>query len=100
MDLGKKDGFGLDGTGYHFDGENPTDRSFSIEDAKQMKLRAIQQGLKFFGLWQAARQGLATTTTATEPSDRTYEVPTETQKQIEIELLRFGLSPIADKSSG
>jgi hypothetical protein len=92
-ELTRRDGFTLDGISFAF-----PDESFGIplEEVKALKETSVARGLRFFGLWRAQRQGLGPgTSTDTPPSDRIYEVPSEEQAEVEIELLRWGLPPIS-----
>ena len=61
-------------------------------------LSASVQGPQYFGLWRAQRQGLYGQ--VVHPDQRVYEVPTEEQKQVEIELLRTGLQPVVLPKAG
>ncbi|MCB9030273.1 MAG: hypothetical protein H6619_04415 [Deltaproteobacteria bacterium] len=86
--LEQGDGYTLDGASYKFAGEKQA--GVSIEQTKNLITTALEKNLNYFGLWRIARQGLQHGQNI-HPDDRTYEVPTEEQAEIEIELLRTGL---------
>lgn len=91
--LTRRDGIALDGSGFAFPGES---FGLPIETVKGLKEQAFARGLRYFGLWRGPRQGLGPgTTTSTPPRERFYEVPTDEQAELEIELLRWGLPPMS-----
>jgi hypothetical protein len=83
-----RDGYSMDGTGYELPGD-PPGQQLSINSVHELKSLAISEQIRYFGLWRKQRQGLGST--LIDPSDRTYEVPTDQQFQIEVDLLRWGL---------
>lgn len=84
------DGYTLDGHGYYFPGE-PLTKRLSPDAVKQLASVSKARGLAFFGLWREERQGVVGGNP--HPSTRTYEVPTDEQAAIEIEMLRSELTP-------
>ncbi|MDC0358780.1 hypothetical protein OAO01_08190 [Oligoflexia bacterium] len=92
--LSKRDGYTLDGEGYYFPWEPKGRSSFPIADVLALEQTAIQQGIRYFGLWRGARQGLQGGVTV-HPDQRTYETPTDEQLAIEIKMLRHALTPKA-----
>ncbi len=93
--LSSGDGFTLDGEGFFFPWENASEDLLSIDNVLLAQDRALQRRLKYFGLWRAARQGLGDA--SIHPDRRHYEVPTEDQAVIEIEILRNGLEPLDEE---
>lgn len=92
--LGSGDGYTLDGHGYAFPGENTSEVPIAlVKDLSEISLSA---GLRYFGLWRMARQGIIRADDLEPPDERTYEVPSEEQARIEIELLRHGLFPVGE----
>ncbi len=87
--LSSRDGFSLDGTGYELPGDPPNQQP-SLEAIKQLKAFSVAHGIRYFGLWRRQRQGLGST--LINPDERTYEVPTDDQIDIEVQLLRWGLN--------
>ncbi len=93
---GPMSAFSLDGVGYALPGDQPS-AALSADQVKQLLTAAQQRQLSFFALWRGARQGLGDA--SIHPDQRTYEVPTEEHRRIEIELLRYGLAPVEETSS-
>lgn len=87
--LGPRDGYSMDGTSYSFPGEPPALDRLGFEQVKALMGEASSRGLRYFGLWRAGKQGLGSV--LTPPEQRTYEVASDEQVQLEIELLRYGL---------
>ena len=86
--LGPGDVFTLDGLGHSYENEN--DNSQASEAAiKLLKELAIEREVGYFGLWRKQRQGLGTQ--LIHPDERTYEVPSASQAEADINLLRYGL---------
>jgi hypothetical protein len=94
-ELSEKDGYTLDGVDvmYPFDEKV---NEVTVDDVKSMLSESVTKKLSFFGLWRRGRQGLGSSGQAQHPDERTYIVPTEEEKKIEIELLREGLLPAAE----
>ena len=94
------DGLTLDGTGLYFPWEfaSPTAR-LSSDEALGMMRAAYDIGLSYVGLWRAGRQGLGGNA-GIHPDQRSYEVPTAEQAEIEARLLREGLEPIEVVTAG
>ena len=90
-ELNPGDGYTLDGTGLRFPGEGDS-LAYSPEAVTQLEALSVQRGLAFFGLWRLQRQGL--TEGKIDPFLRNYEVPTEEQAAIEIDILRSGLTEV------
>lgn len=86
--LSPKDGFTLDGVGYSFSEEAPSDQP-TLDQIRSIESQARDRGIRYFGLWRKQRQGLGST--SVHPDDRRYEVPTDLQIKEEIDLLRAGL---------
>lgn len=86
--LGPSDVFTLDGLGYRYDNET-TDGQLTIQRVQELKALAIDRGVSYFGLWRKQRQGLGNQ--LIHPDDRAYEVPTDTEIEADIALLRYGL---------
>lgn len=86
--LPARDGFSLDGSGYELPGDFPN-QQLTLDTVRQIKTMAISRGIRYFGLWRKQRQGLGDT--LIHPSNRNYEVASDAQLQVEIELLRWGL---------
>lgn len=82
------DGFTMDGIGFESPGDELSGQ-MSLESAKALKLQAMARNIRYFGIWRKQRQGLGTQ--LIHPDNRVYEVPTETQQDAEIDLLRFGM---------
>ena len=80
----------MDGKGFRFDNEAAGDDYFTVSEIKEQLTLSALRDHRYFGLWRHKRQGLGTQ--AIHPRDRTYEVPTEEQQKVEIELLRTGLT--------
>ena len=87
--LGAQDGFAMDGNGYRFAGESDGNQ-LSIDETKALLAKSRERGLRFFGIWRAQRQGLYVGPRL-HPDERIYEVPSEAQLLVEIDLLRHGL---------
>ena len=89
------DGYSMDGKGLFFPGElDPT--GLSVGDVRTLLTATVSQGVHYFALWRAQRQGIYGERVA--PDQRNYEVPTLEQAEIEIDLLRFGLREVSDDS--
>jgi len=88
--LSADDGFSLDGIGYRFDSD-PADTQLSTASVKQLLNTALTRKLAYFGLWRVQRQG-RNTVGILHPDKRAYEIPSDEQSQVEIELLREGLT--------
>lgn len=86
-----RDGFSLDGSGYELPGDAPN-QQLSLDSVRDLKAFAGAASLRYFGLWRKQRQGLGTT--LIDPDARTYEVPTDEQLLIEVDLLRWGLESL------
>ncbi len=86
--LGPDDVFTLDGLGYRYDTELQDDQ-LTMQRVRELKALAIERGVSYFGLWRKQRQGLGNQ--LIHPDDRSYEVPTDTQVEADIALLRYGL---------
>jgi hypothetical protein len=82
------DGFTLDGTGYSFPGEPPG--RMSTENVKEILALSRVRQHRYFGLWRLERQGLGKG--KLHPDQREYEVPTDAQIALEVEMLRHGLT--------
>lgn len=89
--LGPADGFSLDGIGYAFPGE-PPGAQLPVEQVMNLATLSLERGLRYFGLWRHQRQGLGLQ--VVHPDERLYEVPTEEQIELEIQMLRSGLVPV------
>jgi hypothetical protein len=92
--LGFGDGYTLDGIGYGYPGAR-AEGEWDLETLKRFLDQSVSQGVSFFGLWRASRQGNYSKVFA-HPDERVYEVPSLDQVQIDIELLRHGLRPIEE----
>lgn len=90
--LGRRDGYTMDGAGYIFPGERRLPREYSIEETFALIDATMAQGVSYFGLWRARRQGIIGGELI-HPDLRVFEVPTVEQSEIEIQLLRHGLIP-------
>lgn len=91
--LGAGDGFTLDGTSFTFPWE-PQEGVPGLEQVRAFLDASFAQGLRYFGLWRAERQGIPQNDSSAQlrlPADREYEVPSEAQALEEIALLRHGL---------
>lgn len=101
-ELESGDGYTLDGVDvlYPTDPARPSNissKAIDVEELKSYLNEAITKDLQFFGLWRRERQGLtfnSETPELTHPDNRTYLVPTDAEKKIDIELLREGLTPV------
>lgn len=89
--LGIRDGFSLDGYGYRFPEEAPG-KPLDLETVKQYLQQSLTNGVMYFGLWRADRQGTTMNGKLPPPDERTYAVPSDWQIAVEIELLRHGLT--------
>ncbi|NLF26141.1 MAG: hypothetical protein GX589_10875 [Deltaproteobacteria bacterium] len=90
--LGRGDGLTLDGEGLMFPWE-ANGSGATPEQVMQAVRLSRNRRLSFFGLWRWERQGLSPGIML-HPAERRYEIPTPEQSQIEIEILRAGLSTL------
>lgn len=86
------DGYTLDGVGYTYGAPDELSK-LTVEGVRSALERARGQGLSFFSLWRASRQGLYTPGVREHPNKRNFEVPSEEEMKIDISLLRHGLDP-------
>lgn len=86
------DGYTLDGVGYSY-GSTDELSKLTVEGVRNALERSRGQGLSFFSLWRASRQGLYRPGVREHPSKRNFEVPSEEEMKIDISLLRHGLDP-------
>jgi len=93
--LSPRDGFTLDGLSYNFPGRSGRE-GLSIAEVRAVGEVLLQRGIRYFGLWRKERQGITEGITI-PPDGRRYEVPTEEQLQIEIELLQHGLIEVVSE---
>jgi hypothetical protein len=84
------DGFTLDGLGFAFPGEQSG--RMGVDSLKELLAFGKERSLGYFGLWRLERQGLLGGKSV-HPDDRLYEVQSDAQQAIEIEMLRHGLLP-------
>lgn len=87
--LGPLDGFAMDGSGYRF-AEEAEGNQLNLDETRTLLTDSKARGLRFFGIWRAQRQGLYVGPRL-HPDERIYEVPSEAQLLVEIDLLRHGL---------
>ncbi|MCO6430113.1 MAG: hypothetical protein J5J00_04575 [Deltaproteobacteria bacterium] len=93
--LNTRDGFSLDGYGYSLASGSEADGApLSYEETRQLMIRAASRGLRYFGLWRFERQGLRLGQPVIPPDEREFEVPSDADVALEIELLRSGLAPV------
>ncbi len=83
------DGYTLDGKGFYFPNETDPRGQHSVDEVNELAAESELRGAAFFGLWRFQRQGLSEG--KIHPDRRNYEVPTEAQAAVEIEMLRHGL---------
>ncbi len=88
--LSRGDGITLDGESFYFPWEKPSAKALSVPQVLAMANSAFDRRLAYFGIWREQRQGISNGIMR-HPSQRTYEVPTEEQAQIEMAILREGL---------
>lgn len=94
--LQSSDGFSIDGRSLFFPGEfDPI--GLSVGDVQTLMRATLSRGVAYFALWRAQRQGIRGD--RVPPDERVYEIPTDTHAEIEIELLRFGLTETAPEQS-
>lgn len=91
--LGFNDALTLDGQGYALPNENDLGQ-ISYDEVNGISLKAAARGIRFFGLWRFQRQGLQVGVVDVPPSSRTYEVPSNSDLEAEIKLLRAGLTEL------
>ena len=92
-DLIPGDAVTLDGLGFSFPWEGPSN-TLSVDELTPLLSASRDVGVQYFGLWRAGRQGLGGgDTQSTLPRNRHYEVQTDQEREVEVELLRSGLDP-------
>ena len=92
-ELSIRDGFSLDGIGYSLSGDG-SDGRLTFEESKDLAVRASSRGIRYFGLWRHERQGLRVGEVPQPVNRRDYEVPSESDILLEIEILRAGLTEV------
>jgi hypothetical protein len=90
--LGPGDGFTLDGVGFSYPEEGLS--APRIDEIMYLQRIANGHQLRYFGLWRHQRQGVEIGVDPIHPNNRNYEIVSEGQRLIEIEILRDGLSEV------
>jgi hypothetical protein len=90
------DAYTLDGVDVTYPGDTNSG-DIDVEELRIMIQSGFTKGLRFFGLWKKGRQGLGAREQLEHPDDRTYQIPTAAELEIERSLLREGLPVIKEE---
>lgn len=85
------DGYTLDGHGYTLPGDPATASALTPAEVKSIEATSVTAGAVFFGLWRAENQGIENGKII-HPSLRNYDVPSDAEGEIIIDMLRSGLT--------
>ncbi len=89
--LGQDDAFTLDGVGFQYPDGSGSPSSVSSEQLLQLMEQSMSRGLRYFGLWRHAWQGVTEGVPNVHPDQRFFKASSDEQAQFEIQALRHGL---------